>query len=172
MAGRRAKPLALAENPLAQEIVVEDTAGGPRGPGDRHFTKRTPERMEIVLRALKLGATLKVAASYAGITEVTIRNWRREDAEFDAKCLSAKAEMEVRLLATIEMAAKEPKNWSAAAWKLERIFPDRYGRSNRMELTGKGGGPIEMTDVRKLSDDELRRIASGEVTTYDMEEDE
>jgi transposase len=33
--------------------------------------------------------------------------------------------------------------WQAAAWILERRHPDRWGRRERVELTGRDGGPVE-----------------------------
>ena len=36
--------------------------------------------------------------------------------------------------------------WQAAAWKRERITPERWGRLDRakLEVTGKAGGPVEV----------------------------
>jgi hypothetical protein len=48
----------------------------------------------------------------------------------------------VRDLAIIGRAADE--HWQAAAWRLERRFPERYARNRRVELTGKDGGPVEI----------------------------
>jgi transposase len=42
----------------------------------------------------------------------------------------------------LESSALAP-TWTASAWRLERKFPDRWGRKDRMELSGSGGGPIE-----------------------------
>ena len=138
--------------------------------------KKSPERQEIVLKGLRLGMPITEAASYAGITRVTVRAWRAEDPVFDDACRSARAQLEAAMLARIEIASAETKNWAAAAWKLERLFPDRYGRAQRLEVTGKGGGPVEhQIDVRKMSDEELRKLASGEtIVTYehDTVEDE
>ena len=33
--------------------------------------------------------------------------------------------------------------WTAGAWWLERKFPDRWGKRERREVTGKKGGPIQ-----------------------------
>lgn len=34
--------------------------------------------------------------------------------------------------------------WTAAAWWLERRFPEEFGRLTRTEITGAGGGPLEV----------------------------
>lgn len=66
----------------------------------------------------------------------------------------AEARAEANLLEIIEQAAADPRNWTAAAWTLERRWPDRYGR--RMALEHKGQiktGPAY--DLSKLTTGEL-----------------
>ena len=47
-------------------------------------------------------------------------------------------------------------DWRAAAWRLERKFPNRWGRHDRHEVTGPDGGPIqhEVTIADLLADDD------------------
>ncbi len=33
-------------------------------------------------------------------------------------------------------------DWRASAWRLERKFPDRWGRREKVEVSGEGGGPV------------------------------
>lgn len=87
--------------------------------------------------------------------------------EFAAAVEKAMGEAEARDLLTIDKAAqgydvtvvketvsngvvidREVKNsrrfdWQAAAWRLERKFPDRWGRRERVEHSGPGGKPIQ-----------------------------
>ena len=135
----------------------------------RQHAKVSPERKALVLKGLRLGLSYETAASYAEVTKPTVKAWRDADPEFNAQCATARAQLEATMLARIEIASQEPKTWQAAAWKLERMFPDQYGRSTRMEITGKGGGPVQI-DFGKMSDEELKKIASGEVTTYDADD--
>jgi hypothetical protein len=58
----------------------------------------------------------------------------------------AMAESEARDLAVILKAAE--KNWTAAAWRLERRFPDRYGRNDRTKVEAKVD--VEINDDRLL----------------------
>jgi hypothetical protein len=52
-------------------------------------------------------------------------------------------------LAKIEKAASD-NNWAAAAWKLERRYPDVYGRTVQ-EHTGKDGKAIEHNVAAKIT---------------------
>ena len=45
----------------------------------------------------------------------------------------------------IEQAAKDG-TWQAAAWKLERRYPQEYGKTVQ-EHQGKDGGPIQVREV-------------------------
>jgi hypothetical protein len=59
----------------------------------------------------------------------------------------ALADGEIRDVAIVAKAALE--NWQAAAWKLERRNPGRWGRV-RHEITGKDGGPVEVKTWAEL----------------------
>ena len=89
--------------------------------------KRTPEAGERILRALRAGMSFGQAARLGGISDVTLVDWRKHDPDFADACEKARCEMELMMLALIEKAAVSGQ-WQAAAWKLERIFPERYGR--------------------------------------------
>jgi len=128
-------------------------------------TKLTPDTQKTIVAALQLGSTYVLAAQAAGVAYNTFNEWMKEGEassrgakrEFYEAVKKAEGERAARWLQSIEQAAKDGQ-WQAAAWKLERIYPDDYGR-NRIEITGKNGGPI---DVRSLSDAELEAITSGQ----------
>ena len=65
---------------------------------------------------------------------------------FAAEVELALAEAEVRDIAVIEKAAQT--QWQAAAWRLERMHPDRFGRKERLEHSGE-------LRLSRLSDEEL-----------------
>jgi hypothetical protein len=66
----------------------------------------------------------------------------------------AQADSEMRDLLRIDKAI-ENGVWQAAAWKLERKFPQRWGRRDKVEVEhmGEGGGPIKLA---AMSRDEMR----------------
>ncbi len=72
-----------------------------------------------------------------------------------------------------------PPNWTAAAWYLERKFPDRWAKKQKLEHSGPGGGPIQTqttaVDLSKLSKEELEaleRMALSAVPDDDEDGDE
>ena len=103
-------------------------------------SKYTPETVEKLTQAIRLGATYKLACDYAGISEDTFARWREQHADFADIIQKAEGTAAVGWLAKIEAAASDG-NWPAAAWKLERRYPEMYGRQ-RVEMTGAEGGPI------------------------------
>ena len=68
------------------------------------------------------------AARYVGCAVSTIQNTADRDAAFAEKLRQAAYNTEVGLLKNIRNAAKKEQYWRAAAWALERRFPERYAR--------------------------------------------
>lgn len=125
-------------------------------------TKLTPKTQDIIVNAIQLGSTYTLAAQAAGIAYNTFNEWmkageaakRGKKREFYDAVKKAEGQRAARWLERIERSAMAG-NWQAAAWKLERIHPDDYGR-HKVEV--KHSGSI---DVRSLSDDELEALAAG-----------
>jgi transposase len=90
-------------------------------------SKYTPETVKKITDAIKLGATYELACGYAGITFETFNQWRKAKPEFSEAVKSAEGAAAVGWLARIEKAANDG-TWQAAAWKLERRYPEQYGR--------------------------------------------
>lgn len=105
-------------------------------------SKYTPETVDKLTQAIRLGATYQLACDYADISMQTFITWRNTKPEFLEAIKRAEGTAAVTWLAKIEAAASDG-NWQAAAWKLERRYPDHYGR-NRVELTGANGGPVRV----------------------------
>ena len=78
---------------------------------------------------------LDVAARFAGISPRTLHRWLRLGRKkgpyraFRRAVYRALAQAEIRDVLVINKAG--PKDWRAAAWKLERRWPERWGRTSR-----------------------------------------
>ena len=122
-------------------------------------TKLTEELIDRICEALRAGNYIETACAFAGIAPATYYRWVAESEQDDASELlvefreavkRARADAEVRNVALIQKAAQDPNKWQASAWWLERSFPARWGRQQKItqEITGANGGPIEVSDVR------------------------
>lgn len=133
---------------------------------DRHPggspAKYTEEILNQIVEAIRHGNYYETAAAYAGIDSDTLRRWMKWGRQgrdqmlidFLEKVKQAKAEAEVRDLRYIGLAAE--KNWFAAAWRLERRYPNRWGRQ-RLEITGN----ITLRPGKRLDPKEREQIAEN-----------
>jgi len=118
--------------------------------------KRTPERLEKILAAVRQGVTLTTAAKLAGMHVGTLGEWRRSDPAVDAEVKKAVAESELALVQTVQTAAQ--KQWQAAAWLLERRWPERWARRDLVIDVSKMRNKF---DLSALSTDELEGLISA-----------
>lgn len=128
-------------------------------------TKLNDDIQKKILDAVRAGIWLDQASALAGIAPSSLYLWAdkgqraRELAELEGKELTgddlkyaefsdalkkARAEAEARNVMQIQNAAANG-TWQASAWFLERSFPQRWGRTDRMEVTGKDGGSVEVS---------------------------
>jgi hypothetical protein len=128
-------------------------------------TKYNDERAAKILEALRLGVPQATAITYGGIAETTYYRWLQEGAaddapehlkEFREAVKAARAEAEVRSVAIIQNASR--KTWQAAAWFLERSFPQHWARTDRHEVTGRDGGAIELNVDAEALESKLRQL--------------
>lgn len=99
-------------------------------------TKFSEEKARKVIQYLKTGCHVETAAAAVGVSRETLYYWMRRGAEgrepykdFSEAVDIAYARAEMGLLAIIDKAAV--KNWTAAAWKLERRYPERWRDRSR-----------------------------------------
>ena len=159
-------------------MMSSTQATGKRGRG--RPTKLTPEVFEKMVLYQRAGLYFETAAALCGIDRTSRLHWLtrgREDldcgrrrtlyAEFFIASEKAVAESEARDLQTIAEVghgheAKYDKEghlvrpamaptWQALAWRLERRFPDRYGRST-VKVQGDPENPIPVKPVVEEGD--------------------
>lgn len=143
--------------------AVAKRAPKPRPKG--RPTKATDETFKKIVDAVQAGVWIEQAAHLASIHPSTLYDWvaqgerareveeitgkamteqERRLAEFSDTLKKARAEAEARNVALIQKAAQNG-TWQAAAWYLERSAPQRWGRKDRMELTGADGGAVDIS---------------------------
>lgn len=143
----------------------------------------TPDRLKLILQSVELGCADMLCGMAAGVDYGTIREWvvRGENEgkgpffEFAEDLKKAKGKRTNRLLGKIEVAST--KHWQAAAWKLERLHPEQYGRTiQRVEHIDSQGNVISppqgnvqniqnnihlTMDLSRLSDEQLQQFRSS-----------
>lgn len=117
------------------------------------------EQVDKLLAGLRLGMTRRSAAAHAGMHHSTFYRMLDGDATLTTEVEKAEATAKGTYEAVIAQAAD--KTWQAAAWWLERRHPSEYARQERVEMTGKDGGPIDHRDVGTLPDHERRALAEA-----------
>jgi hypothetical protein len=81
-----------------------------------------------LLAILSVGCSQNMAAKYVGCSPRTIRREAARDPKFAKKLRQAKCNAELGLIKNIRKAANKEQYWRAAAWALERCFPEKYAR--------------------------------------------
>ncbi len=128
--------------------------------------KLTPDVQEKIVSLLRAGNYVETAAACAGIHKDTFYEWMKRAAkgeepfaELAAAVHKALADGEARDVAVIFQASKE--QWQAAAWRLERRFPDKWSRNDRVKVDGN----LEVSDERLVG--KLARLLSGKEEAED-----
>ena len=91
------------------------------------------EDIPVCVKLKKRGLNDKDIAAYLGVSAKTFSLWRNHPATENQRNLSnalksAEADAKAAMLTAIQKAAMEPKTWQAAAWWLERKYPEEFAR--------------------------------------------
>src|SRR4051794_20599952 len=109
----------------SDSTVSAPSSGVPAGPG-RPTAKN--ERMLDTLCTIirETGASDSAAAAQAGLHPSTVSRWKKEAPDLAILLRAAREEFRAAQLGIIfqEVNAGKATSWRAAAWMLERIFPE------------------------------------------------
>lgn len=99
------------------------------------------KRREI-LAILGVGCSRQVAAKYVGCSVSTIQNTADRDPTFAQKLRRTENASEIGYMENIRNAGRNERYWRAAAWALERLNPEKYGK--------RGPDVITVDQIRDL----------------------
>ena len=94
-------------------------------------------KQKEILAILSVGCSQSMAAKYVGCSPQTIRREAARDPKFAKKLRQAKGNAELGLVKNIRQAANKEQYWRAAAWALERMFPEKYARRGPDVITAE-----------------------------------
>lgn len=95
--------------------------------------KLTKDGIAEVVRMKRAGVPHKDIAAYIGVSEETFSRWVNHprtpnQCQLCQALKKAEADRKTALLTMIYNAATSPKTWQAAAWLLERQYPDEFAK--------------------------------------------
>lgn len=92
--------------------------------------KYSKEITDEICKHITTGASNLDAATMCGISESTFYEWTKKS-EFLESIKKAQLKKKIAMVNRILRAASD--TWTAAAWYLERVYPNEYGRYDRVE---------------------------------------
>lgn len=111
--------------------------------------KYTEDNVKAFVEAIKIGVKIKNACELIGINQDTYFTWVKEHPEFSDLIKRARGERTREALMVIRKAAL--KSWQAAAWYLERTFPDQYGLKAQLTLPPQDEESAKKTRTERLT---------------------
>ncbi|VVE10373.1 hypothetical protein PCO31010_02617 [Pandoraea commovens] len=121
-----------------------------------------PEYVEQARKLCLLGATDDVIARFFDVTDRTLRNWKQRQPEFAEALKLGKLSADTEVVSALYEKAKGGDVTACIYW-LKNRQPEQWRDRVAHEVTGAAGGPIKhetTLDVTKLTDDQLRALAS------------
>ena len=109
---------------------------------------------ETICEGLRKGNYVSTCCRAVGINKSTYYNWKKKGekgiepyATFLKKVDEAEAEGEMAMMEIIHDNAVSG-NWLSSAWVLERKYPNRFGKRERMELQTDNDFKLEITTAK------------------------
>jgi hypothetical protein len=100
--------------------------------------------IEQICDLLIQGKSIARAATITGISESTIHRWLSHGKSKTAEPIFVELVQRVKeavecsefeLIQSLRNAGRDPKNWRAIAWMLERRFPEQYGKDRNPQAS-------------------------------------
>jgi hypothetical protein len=97
-------------------------------------TLYTPERIKIIIDAIKIGGTEGDACARAGIDQDTLARWKSDKSDFAELLTRARVDGKLARIGRIAKAGTTG-DWRADAWYLERRWPEEYAQHLIIKIT-------------------------------------
>lgn len=97
----------------------------------------TDDKIERLLDGLRLGMTRRAACAFAGFSKTQLYRMLEHDTDgtLGTALENAEGEAEATYSQVVAKATLDPKNWTAAAWWLERRRYQDYARRDKVEMS-------------------------------------
>ena len=126
----------------------------------KKIAKFNEKTIEIILKARESGLNQKECAEVAGINESTLYKWlnkgkkakRGKYRDFYNDFQMAKNKNKLFHLKKIH----EAEAWTASAWYLERVYPEEFGRKDRVDLKHKA--QVEVSKTVKEAEEYFKQL--------------
>ena len=126
---------------------------------DSTSKKREPRRsqyhagvVDALIEALASGLTITASCGLVGIDRSTFYKWKQNYPEFKRAVDGARPIIESNMLELIKDQA--PTDWRAAAWILERRFPEDFSLKREVDLqVNKSNGTNEVIEFLKQAEE-------------------
>lgn len=119
-----------------------------RGPDPQHkrcrpFGETIGDAYPFILGMVHKGRSVTHACELAGFSRSSVNEWIVATPERRAELDKARADRDDAMVQSLfDKAIDDPR---IAQWWLERRRPQEWGRAEKVEITGKDGGPIATT---------------------------
>lgn len=114
----------------------------------RPRTEMTDEKIEVILRAVRLGLHPERAAQAAGVTLGSFRMHKKRNPAFVMAIKEAEAGAESTFLGRIF--THMDRHWQSIAWMLERRWPERWSKREHVEVSTKGEAEQLLSDLAAI----------------------
>ncbi|MDP4009801.1 MAG: hypothetical protein Q8P53_02335 [Candidatus Shapirobacteria bacterium] len=119
------------------------------------MAKYSKDLLEKICELIKKGLSNRDASFCMGISESTFYEWQKEKPEFSDTI--KKAEMERKLLLISRIFEASNKSWQAAAWYLERVYTDEFGKREPKDLKDETDDKLVKEQLIEIN----KRLARG-----------
>lgn len=147
-----------------------------RGEGDAsryvktiNTQKEAAEIAEKMGDALSRGLTFEQACIYVSVSPIEVRKYAESHPEFFTALNESEMQFSMYLIDKIMRHAGD--NWKAAAWLLERKYPEKWGETKSVDVKQRAAiekttqirdqsqmtGAVMTIDIEKMSDEDLKK---------------